>query len=297
MSRLMSRLMPRSLHRRWPLAAVLLAALLHLPAAALEEVPFVRTPTPVVDAILDLARVGPEDRLIDLGAGDGRIVITAAQRFGTRGLGVEIDPSLVTLARSEAAAAGVAHLVRFETQDLFDTELGDATVVTLYLLPDVNLALRPKLLAQLAPGSRVVSHDWDMGDWAPDRSITVPAPGKPVGLRQESRLLLWVIPAQVDGDWRLEIAADDGPAQTLPLQLRQHFQTLQLTAAQAQGSGRLSGRSIRFTLAQHDKLLRFEGEADAQGMRGRVDDGQRVRSWSAQRLRAPAPSEPAAVTR
>lgn len=208
----------------WRAAWALLAAALHLPAAALEDVPFVRTPSPVVDAILELAEVGPEDRLVDLGSGDGRIVIAAAKRFGTRGLGVEIVPRLVEQARSDAAAAGVDDRTTFLTQDLFDTDLSGASVVTLYLLPDVNLALRPRLLETLAPGARVVSHDWDMGDWRPDRSVTVAAPGKPVGPRQQSTLHLWVIPARIDGDWRLETPDASGRPQAMRVSFRQRFQ-------------------------------------------------------------------------
>lgn len=156
------------------------------------DVPYVITPQTVVDAMLELAGVGPADRLIDLGSGDGRIVITAAQRWGTPGLGVEIDPSLVTLARQKAQQAGVSDRVRFEAQDLFETDLTQATVITMYLLPAVNLMLRPRLQA-LRPGTRIVSHDWDMGDWAAQKTIEVPAPGKPVGLRKVSRLMLWTV--------------------------------------------------------------------------------------------------------
>jgi SAM-dependent methyltransferase len=289
----------------WRAASALLAAALHLPAAALEDVPFVRTPSPVVDAILELAGVGPDDRLVDLGSGDGRIVIAAAKRFGTHGLGVEIVPQLVEQARRDAAAAGVADRARFLTQDLFDTDLAGASVVTLYLLPDVNLALRPRLLETLAPGARVVSHDWDMGDWRPDRSITVPAPGKPVGPRQQSTLHLWVIPARVDGDWRLETTDPAGRPQALRLGLRQRFQEVSV-AVQADrataspvdrdaastapgrfaGSGSLAGRRIAFQLPVDGRMLRFEGLVDGARMAGQVDDGTAARRWSA--IREPA---------
>jgi SAM-dependent methyltransferase len=156
------------------------------------DTPFVITPQRVVDAMLELAGVGPDDRLLDLGSGDGRIVITAAQRWGTRGLGVEIDPRLVGLAQSLARDAGVADKARFVVQDLFDTDLAQATVITMYLLPDVNMKLRPRL-RKLKPGTRIVSHDWDMGDWEPDRTLVVDAPDKPVGIEKKSRLMLWVV--------------------------------------------------------------------------------------------------------
>ena len=156
------------------------------------DVPYVITPQAVVDAMLELAGVGPGDRLIDLGSGDGRIVITAAKRWGTPGLGVEIDPTLVALARRRAREEGVADRVRFEAQDLFETDLSQASVITLYLLPAVNLMLRPRLQA-LRPGTRIVSHDWDMGDWPALKTLEVAAPGKPVGLRKVSRLMLWTV--------------------------------------------------------------------------------------------------------
>jgi SAM-dependent methyltransferase len=156
------------------------------------DVPFVTTPQNVVDAMLELAGVGPQDRLLDLGSGDGRIVITAARRWGVPGLGVEIDPSLIDRARAEARRAGVAHLARFEEADLFKIDLTQASVITMYLLPDVNLLLRPRL-QQLRPGTRVVSHDWDMGEWLPERTVEVQAPDKSVGLRKVSRLMLWTV--------------------------------------------------------------------------------------------------------
>lgn len=190
-----------------------------------EEVPYVQTPQSVVDAMLALAGVGPGDRLVDLGSGDGRVVITAASRHGVPGLGVELDERLVALSRQLAEQAGVQTLARFVAQDLFDTDLAPYSVVTLYLLPEVNLALRPRLL-RMAPGTRVVSHDWDMADWLPDRSLTLPAPGKPVGLRRESRLHRWVVPAAFEGAWRGRIAGERDA--TLVLSIQQRFQRLEI---------------------------------------------------------------------
>ena len=164
------------------------------------DVPYVTTPQGVTDAMLSIAHVGKRDYLIDLGSGDGRIVILAAKKFGARGLGVEIDPALVEQSRINAKAAGVAKQVEFRDRDLFKTELKRASVITMYLLPDVNLALRPKLLA-LKPGTRIVSHDWDMGDWRPDAELRVPAPEKKLGLERTSRVMLWKVPANVEGKW------------------------------------------------------------------------------------------------
>lgn len=165
------------------------------------DVPYVTTPDNVVDAMLSIANVGPRDVLLDLGSGDGRIVITAATKHGARGMGVEIDPRLVRLSNENAEMAGVADRVKFVEQDLFATDLSQATVITMYLLPDVNLKLRPALL-KLKPGTRIVSHDWDMGDWEPDRRIVIDVPEKKLGLRKESTLMLWKVPARVDGRWR-----------------------------------------------------------------------------------------------
>jgi SAM-dependent methyltransferase len=181
-------------------ACLLLTALVITSARADEEVPFITTPDHVTLAMLELAAVKPGDFVIDLGSGDGRIVITAAKRMGAKGLGVEIVPELVERSRSSAERAGVADKVSFRQQDLFDTPLGGASVVTMYLLPELNMKLRPRLLA-LAPGTRIVSHDWDMGDWQPERTITLDVPDKVVGREKKSRVHLWVVPARVQGLW------------------------------------------------------------------------------------------------
>jgi len=138
-----------------------------------KEVPYVPSPPEVVDAMLAAAGVKKGDVLYDLGSGDGRIVIAAAKRFGVRGVGVDIDPRRIREANENARAAGVTKLVEFREQNLFDVDLEPATVVTLYLLPEVNKKLRPKLLREVRPGTRVVSHAFDMGDWAPDQQLEV----------------------------------------------------------------------------------------------------------------------------
>jgi hypothetical protein len=185
---------------------------------AMEEVPFITSPDNVTLEMLHLAKVGPRDHVIDLGSGDGRIVILAAKRFGASGLGVEIVPQLVEQSRQSAATAGVADRVAFREQDLFATDLTRATVVTMYLLPEVNMQLRPAL-QRLAPGTRVVSHDWDMGDWRPDRTSVVDVPDKKVGLEKSSKVHLWVVPAQVNGLW-----CGAGPLREFSLRLTQKHQ-------------------------------------------------------------------------
>jgi tRNA A58 N-methylase Trm61 len=153
-------------------------------AAEAPEVPFVPTPEDTVDQMLTLAGVRPGDIVYDLGSGDGRIVITAVQKYGARGVGVDIDPERITEANQNARKAGVAQQVEFRQGDLFKANIGEATVVTLYLLPSVNERLKPKLLSELKPGTRIVSHAFDMGDWKPVREMEV-------GGRT---LYLWVVP-------------------------------------------------------------------------------------------------------
>jgi SAM-dependent methyltransferase len=190
---------------RLSLAAALLPALFAMPAAfaTLRAAPspvegqapakkqpdviYVPTPQPVVEAMLELAQVTPGDVVYDLGSGDGRIVIAAAKKYGARGVGIEIDPALVKKARETAAAAGVSSRVRFVTQDLFTADLSQASVVTLYLLQSLNERLRPKLVRQLKPGTRIVSHVFNMGpEWPPEKTVTV----------ERSRIFLWSMPGR-----------------------------------------------------------------------------------------------------
>jgi SAM-dependent methyltransferase len=141
------------------------------------DVPYVPTKEPIVDRMLEMAKVKPGDVLYDLGCGDGRIVIAAAKRFGIRGVGIDIDPQRIAEAQENARKAGVADRVQFIQGDLFDADIKGASVVTLYLLPEVNLRLRPKLLSDLKPGTRIVSHNYDMGDWKPEGSTTLTVDG------------------------------------------------------------------------------------------------------------------------
>ncbi|CAA9383686.1 MAG: hypothetical protein AVDCRST_MAG51-134 [uncultured Ramlibacter sp.] len=208
-----------------------------------EEVPFVTSPDNVTLEMLRLADVGPRDHVIDLGSGDGRIVILAARRFGATGLGVEIVPQLVESSLRSAREAGVADRVDFKVQDLFKTDLAPATVVTMYLLTEVNLQLRPALLA-LKPGTRVVSHDWGMGDWKPDRTTVVDVPDKKVGLEKSSKVHLWVVPAKVDGLW-----CGAGPLREFSLRLSQQHQEVEgelVRRGRARSiEGRIEGNVLR----------------------------------------------------
>jgi SAM-dependent methyltransferase len=150
------------------------------------DVPYVPTAMPVVDAMLDLARVRKDDVLYDLGCGDGRIVVRAASRFGCRGVGVDLNPERVVEARANAQREKMTALTRFEVGDVFEFDFSPATVVTMYLLPSVNLKLRPRLLKELKAGTRIVSHDFDMGDWTPEAT-------RDIG---RSRIFLWTVPAR-----------------------------------------------------------------------------------------------------
>jgi protein-L-isoaspartate O-methyltransferase len=219
---------------------------LALQAAAQEaptQAPFITTPPEVVARMLQLARTGSEDFVIDLGSGDGRIVIHAAQAYGARGLGVELDADLVALARQRAREAGVERLARFEAGDALRADLSPASVVTIYLLPFLLDQLRPRLLTQLRPGSRVVTHAFGMTGWTPDASERVRLGARHEGQGDESRIFLFVIPANARGTWR----SPDG----WELRIRQNFQQVDIEARRdgkplAIGEARLQGGELRF---------------------------------------------------
>jgi SAM-dependent methyltransferase len=252
-------------------------ALFALPLAAQQppglDVPYVATPPEVVAQMLALAAPTRNDVLYDLGSGDGRIVIEAARRFGTRGLGVDLNPVRVEEATANARRAGVQDRVRFRQQDLFETDLRPASIVTLYLLPRVNLELRPRMFEQLRPGTRVVSHAFAMGDWEPDSIVQVKV-NQGVG---RAMVYAWTIPAKVAGRWTL--TTPEG--RRVVLQLRQRFQRF---TGPGGVSGRLVGERIEFTLTERVNgrplTRRFSGRVTGDGMSGRVAGG---RAWRARR--------------
>jgi SAM-dependent methyltransferase len=181
------------------------------------DVIFVPTPDRVVEEMLRVADIQEDDLIYDLGCGDGRIIVQAAQKVGSRGVGIDIDPQRIKESRQNASKAGVDHLVRFDEQDLFKTDFREATVVTLYLLPMLNLQLRPKLLTELKPGTRVISHDFGMNEWIPDQKTVVV-----IGDRHHW-VYHWIVPANVIGLWELSIGelADSAP---ITMQLEQVYQ-------------------------------------------------------------------------
>jgi SAM-dependent methyltransferase len=248
--------------KRWLAACVLAGAAAGAQAQAGEEVPFITSPDNVTLEMLRLAKVGPGDHVIDLGSGDGRIVILAAKRFGATGLGVEIDPRLVRESQRNASDAGVADRARFREQDLFQTDLSQASVVTMYLLPEVNLQLRPAVLA-LKPGTRIVSHDWDMGDWQPDVTSVLQVPDKQVGREKASRVHLWIVPAKVEGLW-----CASSPSANGSLQLTQKYQEVAARVGNATSAGRLAG-----TLLALDTGVGAAGALHVEGATLRNADG------------------------
>ncbi len=210
------------------------------------DVPYVPTPHETVDRMLSMANVGRDDFLIDLGSGDGRIVITAAKQFGTSGFGVDIDPERIRESTANARSAGVSDRVAFHNQDLFETDISRATVLTMYLLPEVNMKLRPRLLNELRPGTRIVSHTFTLGDWEPDAQTAGPGGSNDV--------YFWIVPAKVEGAWTAQVPMPDGSERAYRIQLKQRYQTIE---GSAQGEGRrmtladprLEGDRIAFTIA------------------------------------------------
>ncbi|THF60651.1 SAM-dependent methyltransferase [Pseudothauera rhizosphaerae] len=235
------------------------------------DVPYVPTPPSVVEGMLNLADVRPGERVVDLGCGDGRVVVSAASRFGARGLGVDIDPQRIREARANAVRAGVEERVEFRLGDLFEVDLSDADVLAIYLLDDVNLRLRPTILRQMRPGTRVVSHAFGMGNWRPDRHETIDG----------NSVYLWIVPADVEGRWHMERSG-----RGVELSLRQYFSELSGTAtvdgrAVPLHEGRVRGAEVEFA---------FELDAGTvERFRGRVDGGRIVAQadddpfWEAER--------------
>lgn len=235
-------------------------------------IPFVSTPEPVVTRMLELADVGSGDLVLDLGSGDGRIPILAAARFGARARGVDIDPALVKKAADNAAQAGVADRVEFRREDMFRTEIADASVLTLYVLTQANLRMRPRILSEMRPGARIVSHAFGMGAWSPDRHDRL----------GDIDLYLWIVPARVAGEWEFT----DG-VRGFTVALAQQFQRIEGTVTVAGRAApirqaRLRGHEIELAIA-------LEGET-VKVYRGRID-GERIvageaGTWSARRVAA-----------
>jgi SAM-dependent methyltransferase len=240
----------------------------------LPDVLFQTTPQGVVEEMLEMAKVTKDDTVYDLGCGDGRFVITAAKKYGARGVGVDIDPQRVRESQNNAIEAGVTDRVRFIEDDLFTTPIHEATVITLFLLQELNLKLRPKLLRELKPGSRIISYVFDMGDWKPD------AMGSFVSstFSPTLRYYMWVIPADVAGEWRWSLSTQEGN-QPYTLRFSQNFQEVSGYVTIQEGlririkEAELTGDRLNFALkysegGKQEVTMQFNGRVSGDSIEG-----------------------------
>lgn len=236
------------------------------------DVPYITTPPAVVDRMLEMGKVGPDDVLIDLGSGDGRIPIAAAVAYGTDGLGVDLDPERTAEAQAAARVAKVSDTVTFRTENLFDTNLNDATVISMYLFPEINARLRPHLLA-LKPGTRIVSHAFHMEDWTPERHDIVDG----------RDIFLWTVPARIEGLWRVSAPG----YRDFVLRVWQQFDRIQGTAITPDehstpvANMTISGPKIQFSLNTRNGVYTFTGNVDDERMTG---ESERAGKWSAEKM-------------
>jgi hypothetical protein len=248
--------------------------------------PYVPTPKIVVDEMLRMGKVGAKDFVVDLGSGDGIIVLTAAREHKARGMGVDIDPELVSQSNAEAKRLGIADRASFQVQDVFKTDLSKASVITLYLLPSMMMNLRSKIYLEPKPGTRVVSHDYNFDEWHPDEQIVLDVPEKEkVNGVPKATISLWIVPAKVAGRWQVQLEGGDA----YDLTLKQAYQVLDGSAS-TQGkavkitSARVRGEEIAFTLSDGSVRRHFRGAVSADAMQGTVDlGGGRNSRWTARR--------------
>jgi hypothetical protein len=250
-----------------------------------KDVPYVPTAQETVEEMLRMVKVSRNDVVFDLGSGDGRIVITAARKYGARGVGIDIDPERIREANENARAAGVTDRVRFIKGDLFEADLRDATKVTLYLLRSVNIRLRPKLLAELKPGTPIVSHDFDMGEWEPDDQKSV----------EGDQLYLWIVPARVDGTWSWTTPG----GQRRVAVLRQKFQKVEGRVEAGEGNlgvrnGKMNGEEIAFELTRGGTsdapvVERYRGRVSGRDINGTAEAGEQRWTWRASMTSPAAP--------
>ncbi len=277
------------MHLKLYALAGLIAYLAWIPAAAQfsYDVPYVPTPPVVVEEMLRLANVKAGDFVIDLGSGDGRVVIAAVTKFGARGVGVDLDPERIAESLHNASLAGISDRVAFHRQDLFKFDISQATVVTMYLLPSVNLRLRPRLLKELKPGTRIVSHDFTMEDWQPDEKSTV-----------RKNVFLWIVPAEVGGRWRTTVALPAGE-RSYEIEIRQKFQEIDGLARYDKRiaglwNAKLQGDRVNFVIVDDNGTvetnLYFEGRVDGDTIEGVIKRGvgsdERPIKWRATRIAA-----------
>lgn len=247
------------------------------------DVPYVPTPEPVVEKMLDLANVNNGDYVIDLGSGDGRIVIAAAKR-GASGHGIDLDPDRVSEARDNAAKAGVSDRIMFMEENIFDTDFSNASVITMYLLPTVNTKLRPELLDKLEPGTRVVSHSFDMDEWKADKRVTV----KDDDGSGSHDIYYWVIPAKVSGTWSWQVQNNN-----FTMSISQEFQEIDVSLADDAGnvyqikSSDLHGDRLNIQAVNGTQRFIFNGRVEGDKIIGvqqyHNEEEKTFSNWTAQR--------------
>lgn len=248
--------------------------------------PYVPTPQVVVDQMLRFGGVKATDFVIDLGSGDGVIVLTAARQHKASGMGLEIDPELVSLSNAMAKKYGIEERAKFYVQDVFKADLSRATVVTLYLLPSMMANLRSKIFSELRPGARVVSHDYHFGDWEADDRITFDVPEKePINGVPSATLYLWTIPAKVSGRWQIKVAGGDVPRD---LDLLQNFSSVKGTLPNSRGMElsdvAVKGEDISFSIWSGGVRHHYRGRVKDGTMSGVVNLNGKDASWQAVRV-------------
>ena len=279
-------------HRKIFLVCSLLAALAPaVTAQELSNLPYVPTPQVVVDEMLKLAGVTADDFVIDLGSGDGRIVITAAKRFKAKGLGVDIDGKLVALSNRNARAEKVEDRVEFAERDMFQTEISKASVLTLYVLPDFMQKLRSKVLTELKPGTRVVAHDYPIDEWHPDRVVTLTVPEKiEANGTDKAYLYLWIVPAGVGGSWRVDFDAEKRSEEII-VTFSQRFQKIDAAAERMRRplpiqNPTLTGAEVKFSIALGTTQYQFSGRVDGDKIEGTAttSSGRGLLKWRGTRV-------------
>ena len=244
------------------------------------DIHYVPTPEELVDVMLDMARVGKDDVVYDLGSGDGRLIITAAKKYGASGVGIDIDPQRIAESRENARKSGVEDRLRFLEQDLFESDFHGATVVTLYLLSELNLRLRPQLFAQLRPGTRVVSHAFMMGDWQPDEHKTIETNG------QSYDAYYWVVPANMSGHWK--VTGDRSSDLPRSVNVDQKFQKIIVYSGDTGeflGEGKVNGATFTLgtmTKGANPESKLFQGKIDGDTVQATTPGSEKHR-WSATR--------------
>jgi hypothetical protein len=243
------------------------------------DIHYVPTPQELVEVMLDMAKVGKDDIVYDLGSGDGRLVITAAKKYGASGVGIDIDPQRISESKENAKKAGVEGKVRFREQDLFASDFHEATVITLYLLSELNLRLRPQIFAQARPGTRVVSHAFNMGDWEPDAQKKIEINGNSYDA------YYWVVPANMSGRWN--VTGDKGADIPGSLMVEQKFQKISARSddgSEVLGQGKVNGNTFTFSMEKNatgeQKL--FHGKIDGDIIDA-TDIGNEMHHWRATR--------------